>query len=109
MAWRAPDLAFSIWPEARQGTQQRGFTTARRALDQQCLTGVQAQVKVSDKGMPVWPKYLQISDFQRMLLSLGGDTRQGARLLVGIKKTGQTVEGGPVLSERIVRFAEERQ
>ncbi|MND98944.1 hypothetical protein D3C80_913160 [compost metagenome] len=70
---------------------------------------MQVKVQVGDKGMPVRAQHLQAADRQGMLLVLGDDARQSARLLVGIEEAGQTVEGGPVLGKRIIRLAEERQ
>ncbi len=62
VAKRAPDLTLGIRPEACQRTQQRGFATARRPLDQQRLAGVQVKVQVGDKGMPVRAQHLQAAD-----------------------------------------------
>lgn len=109
MAQRPPDRAFGIRPQAGQGTQQRGLAATRRALDQQRLAGTQVKLQVGDKGMPVRAQHLQACNLQGLCLVLGGDTWQGACLRVGIEEAGKTVKGRPVLGERIIRFAEERQ
>ncbi|MNP70383.1 hypothetical protein D3C76_1666100 [compost metagenome] len=52
---------------------------------------------------------MQARDSKGLRLFLGADTWQGAGLLVGIKKSGQTVERGAVLGKGVVGLAEERQ
>ncbi|MCY1517971.1 hypothetical protein D9M68_526750 [compost metagenome] len=105
----ASHLALGVGPETGQRAQQGGLAAARGALDQQGLARLQAEVEVGHQPMAVGAQHLQARDIQRVRLIHTGHPGQVARLLVGIEEAAETVEGGAVPGEGVVRLAEERQ